>query len=114
MVVRYLKAHPGEAYFPFRPLEHLAVEGRLLHCEDGILCRTLARKPLSPHHLRQHVPPGVRLVCYPACRSYGSYITVKLLSEFDRPLVIDELPGCLCFGQTSPVSPGARSAASSR
>jgi hypothetical protein len=104
MVVDYLRAHPGDAYFPLRPLEHLAVEGQLLHFEDGIICRELASKPLSPHHLRQHIPPGVRLVCYPASRSYGYYITVQLLSEFDRRLVIDELPGCLCYGRTCPDS----------
>jgi hypothetical protein len=109
MVVRYLKAHPGDAYFPFRPLEHLAVEGRLLHFEYGIYDRMLAGVPVSAEHFRRHIPPGMHLVCYPSSRSYGyPFYTVRLLSEFHRRVTIDELPGCRCYGRTWPVSPRAR------
>jgi hypothetical protein len=105
MVLRYLRAHPGEAYFPNCPLEHLAVEGRLPHCEDGILSRALARLPLSTDHLWRHIPPGVRRICYPAGRTYTDFYTAHSLVKFRRQVVVDELPGCVCFERSVAASP---------
>jgi hypothetical protein len=106
MVLRYLRAHPGEAYFPNNPLEHLAVEGRLPHCEDGLVCRALAGVPLSSHHLRRHIPPDALRICYPARRSYSRCLTARSLPEFHSRVVIDELPGCLCYERCGHAPPG--------
>ena len=110
MVVRFLKAHPGQAYFPYFPLEHLSVEGRMPHCEYGVYARGVAGQPVSPDHLRRHVPPKASLVCYPAGRYYSVPYrsTILILPEFDRTVDIPELPGCLCYRRNDPPHPSPR------
>ena len=108
MVVRYLKSHPGEAYFPWHPLEHLAIDGRMPHFEYGIFDRALAGRPVSISHLRQYIPPNTRRLCYPRGLFYTAAFQLirRALPEFNRRVVIDELPGYLCYERTAPVSPG--------
>ena len=103
MVVRYLRAHPGEAYFPCNPLAHLAVEGRLPHFEYGIYDRVLAGVPLSSDHLRRHIPPDALRICYPAHRSYkyAHFLMARSLPDFNRRRVINELPECVCFERSA-------------
>ena len=107
MVVRYLRAHPGEAYFPCNPLEHLAVEGRLPHFEYGIYDRVLAGVPLSSDHLRRHIPPDARRICYTARRSYTytCFLIARSLPDFNRRRVISELPECVCFERSAHAPP---------
>jgi hypothetical protein len=100
-VSRYLRAHPGEAYFPWFPLEHLVAEGRLYHFEYGVYDRFLAGFPVPPSQLHAHVPPRARLVCYPG-GSYAGYLMLRLLPEFNRRVELPELPGCLCFERSLP------------
>jgi hypothetical protein len=104
MVVRYLRAHPGEAYFPNNPLEHLAVEGRLPHFEYGVFDRVLAGLPLSLDHLQRHIPPGARRICYPAGYTHTDFFAAHSLKKFTRRVVVDELPGCVCFERPGPAS----------
>lgn len=109
MVVRYLKSHPGEAYFPWHPLEHLAVEGRMTHFEYGVFDRALAGRPVSISHLRQYIPPATRRLCYPPDLFYtrAYQLILRTLPEFNRRVVIDELPGYYCYERAASAFPGS-------
>ena len=98
--VSYLRKHPGEAYFPWNPLEHLMVDGKLYHFEYGVYDRDLGGRPLTEEHFRRHVPPGIRLVCYPPARHVvGERMTLRYMKEFGRPVKVPELPNWTCFGR---------------
>ncbi len=95
MVISYLKAHPGEAYFPERPLDHLAVERRFTHQEYGLLDRDLAGFPLAHEHIRQGMPPDARRLVYPAGLTYAGYFAHRALPEFQHETQVPELPGAI-------------------
>jgi hypothetical protein len=100
-VARYLRDHPGEAYFPCHPLEHLTVDGRQYHFEYGVFDRFLAGFPVPEGQLREYVPPHARYVCYPD-GSVAGYAMCRLLPEFRRPVEVGELPGSPCFERAPP------------
>ncbi len=79
----FLKAHPGEAYFPWNPLGHLMAEGKLYHFCYGVYDRKLADYPMSPEHLHSALPPKVKLIIFSgaADRAY----TLDYLSEYSQP-----------------------------
>jgi hypothetical protein len=95
----YLQNHPGEAYFPWNPLGHLLVDGQYYHFDYGLYDRELAGFPLSEEHVRQHVPPGARRVCFPPDRNF-EYV-MKYLKEYSRRVEIDQLPGFICYERES-------------
>jgi hypothetical protein len=64
-VIKYIREHKGEVYFPWNPLEHLAVEGKAYHFEYGVYDRKLAGYPLTMEHFRKFIPPNTREVVYP-------------------------------------------------
>jgi hypothetical protein len=99
VVHRYLQNHPGEAYFPWNPLGHLLVDGRYYHFDYGLYDRELAGFPLSEEHVRQHVPPGMRRVCFPPDRNFEHVL--KYLKEYSRRVEIEELPGFICYERES-------------
>jgi hypothetical protein len=96
-VTRFLRNHPGEAYFPTYPLEHLVVEGRLPHFEHGVFDRAIAGFPPTPEELRRYVPRHARYLCYPMARSYTAQFMRTSLPEFDRRVQLPELADALCF-----------------
>jgi hypothetical protein len=94
---RFLRRHAGEAYLPWNPLEHLAVDKRLYHFEYGVYDRDLAGVPLTEGHFRRYIPPHPRLVCYPPKTTVGDRITLRYLPEFTRRVELPELPGWECY-----------------
>jgi hypothetical protein len=96
-VLRYIDGHRGEVYFPWNPLEHLVVEGRLYHYEYGVFDRILAGYPPSSEHFLHDIPAHTRLVCYPPEATVGDRVTLKYLTEFRERVHLDELPGWECF-----------------
>jgi hypothetical protein len=65
MVLRYLQEHPGEAYFPLHTLDHLKVDGRRYHSDDGVNSWRLSGYAPSRNHIRKYMPPQTRIICYP-------------------------------------------------
>ena len=95
IVQAYIQKHPGEAYFPWNPLAHLMVEGRLYHFDYGLFDRELANYPVSAEHFRQCIPESMRRLCFPKTRNF-EYVR-KYLPEFKRRVEIAELPEFICY-----------------
>jgi hypothetical protein len=95
--IRYLRAHPGEAYFPWHPLEHLMIDGKATHSEYGVWDRKLAGDPMSTEHFLGYVPPDARLICYPDGITVAEQITLKYGGGTWRRRELPELPGWTCF-----------------
>ena len=100
--MRYMERHPGDVYFPWNPLEHLAAEGRLYHFEYGVFDRILAGYPPTAEHFRRHIPEHTRLVCYPPGTTVGDQVTLKYLEGFREKVQIDELPKWECYRRPEP------------
>jgi hypothetical protein len=95
--IRYLRAHPGEAYFPWHPLEHLMVDGKATHSEYGVWDRKLAGDPMSREHFLRYVPLTARRICYPDGITVAEQITLKYAGGSWRVRELPELPGWTCF-----------------
>jgi hypothetical protein len=102
-VLRYLQEHPGEAYFPYNILDHLAVEKRLYHFEAGVDFQELPGYPPSPQQLRTFIPARTRIIGYPPIVS--QLVTRPTmpgrLGEFRTPVSIPDLPGFVCFARST-------------
>lgn len=95
--IRYMRNHPGDAYFPWHPLEHLMVEGKATHSEYGVWDRKLAGDPVSPEHFFQYVPRTARRICYPEGITVAEQITLKYAGGAWKQRDLPELPGWICF-----------------
>ena len=95
--VRYLREHPGDAYFPWHPLEHLMIEGKATHSEYGVWDRKLAGDPMTVEHFLKFVPLGARRICYPDGITGAEQITLKYAGGSWRRRELAELPGWTCF-----------------
>jgi hypothetical protein len=84
-------------YFPWNPLEHLVVEGRLYHFEYGVYDRILAGYSPSFDHFVHDIPPHSQLICYPPETSVGARVTLKYLKEFRERVYLQELPNWECY-----------------
>lgn len=93
----YLRAHPGAAYFPERPLEHLAIEGRFTHQEYGLMDRERAGFPLTHDQIWRGIPPRARRLVYPGGLTYAGFFAQRSLVEFAREVQDPELPGALVY-----------------
>jgi len=98
-VVNYLRAHPGEAYFPWNPLSHQAAEGRTCHFAYGLFDRELAGFAIDDEHVNRHRPPHCRYVCFPPGRRHhrSPECLERLMREYPRRVEIDDLPGFECY-----------------
>jgi hypothetical protein len=98
-IVRFLRHHPGEAYFPWNPLPHLVTEGRLYHFAYGLFDRDLGGFRVKQEHLLRFVPPHCRYVCFPEGRRQHRppACLEAWLREFPRRVEIPELPGFECY-----------------
>ncbi len=99
--VGYLRNHPGEAYLPWHPLEHLRVDGKLYHFEYGIFDRDLAGYPVPREQFLKYIPEAPSLVCYPPRTLVGDHITLRYLDDFTRKVQVPELPDWECYARES-------------
>lgn len=97
-VMAFLNNHPGEAYFPWNPLEHLLVDGSLYHFHYGVYDRKIAGFIVRKEHFREHIPPDCRLVCLPV-RDLPPNWFLDNLKDFSRPEDVPELPDFVCFAR---------------
>ena len=94
---RYALKHPGEVYYPWNPLATFLAEGRSYHFEGGTVDRELGGFLVSESHFRRYTPERLRLVAYSPSALYSSHWSMKYLQNFKRQVVIDELPGWVCY-----------------
>lgn len=94
---RYLKRHPGMAYFPWLPMSHLRAEGKIYHLEYGMSDRELGGFHVSPDHFRRNTPANFRYVCYFGDPPPPLKQTMRYLPDFTRRVEIPELPGWTCY-----------------
>jgi hypothetical protein len=59
---KYMKEHPGEAYFPDNPLSSLLAEGKLYHSLYGLTDYNSAGVPVSKELLYCHIPDHMRII----------------------------------------------------
>jgi hypothetical protein len=99
----FMRAHPGQAYFPWYPMARLLAKGRLYHFDNGVFRRWVAGYPPSRDHFRAHVPPDLRFVAY---RSHNldrfdhagdDKLRRAYLSEYSRKIKLPELPGWVVY-----------------
>ncbi|MCM8776407.1 MAG: hypothetical protein NC930_08710 [Candidatus Omnitrophica bacterium] len=60
----FVKAHPGEAYFPRLTLIHLLAENKLYHSIDGLMDRDWAGMRVTGKHLRDYIPPRAQAIIF--------------------------------------------------
>jgi hypothetical protein len=98
-VTTFLRRHPGEAYFPWHPLPHLLVEGKLYHFAYGLFDRELGGHGISDAHFQRFVPEHCRYVCFPAGRRNHRppACLESFLKQFPRRVELAELPGFECY-----------------
>jgi hypothetical protein len=103
----YLRRHPGAAYFPNQPLAHVLAEGRLYHFLGSVYERRVAGYPLTPEHLRRHIPPSIHAICYnpPDQGTYHYGMVAHFFPDFCRPAALPALPQFVCVAQAE--EPGA-------
>jgi hypothetical protein len=75
------------------------VESRYYHFDYGLYDRELAGFPLSEEHVRHHIPPTARLLCFPPDPNF-EYVR-KYLPEFAHRVEVEELPGFICYERES-------------
>jgi hypothetical protein len=110
LIMRYLQVHPGQAYFPFNTLEHLAIDRRRYHFPDGVMVLASVGYRISDRNIRDHTPAKMRLVCYPpsfreddGLLNYVDRYRKDFFPGFRTPVTVPELPGFFCFARTPPV-----------
>jgi len=95
---RYLKRHPGRAYFPFTPLASILAQKTAYHYDWVIQEMRSSGFPVSPQHFQAYIPPGFEYIAYPP--NFGDYqprTALKLLPEFSEQVQLAELPGWAVF-----------------
>jgi len=98
---RYVRQHPGVAYFPWNNLSTLLAERRLYHFEWGFPDRFDAGLKPSPQQIVDHVPPRVRIIAFPQVAQ--SEFALSLFPFATAQVTIDELPGFIAY--TAPAKP---------
>lgn len=102
----YLLNHPGEVYFPWHPLAHVAAEGRPTHHLHTVKERGVAGFPVGRDHFRRGLPETARYVAFPLKRfgpvvgfawSFEQLRDEGLLDDDSRPLALKDLRDYECY-----------------
>lgn len=99
---RYLKAHPGQVYFPWYPLSEVLAEGRLYHSENGVGNRIMAGYTPRDGAWRNYIPPHFTLVAYYPPQKME---TPSLFAQFRQRAAIPGLEGWTVYERSSGNSP---------
>jgi hypothetical protein len=102
----YLRAHPGQVYFPWHPLAHLTAEGRLTHHAHSVWERRVAGYPVSREHTLKEIPARCRYVAFPLKRlgpvvgfswSFEMLEWLGWLESESAPVRLADLPDYECY-----------------
>ncbi len=58
----YLEQHKGKVLYPFNPLAHLLVEGKLYHSSFALADRALGGFAITNEHFRKNIPENLEMV----------------------------------------------------
>jgi hypothetical protein len=89
-VYRYLRAHPGQAYFPLHPLCHLFADGEMTHFEPGVYDREIGKFPLAPPAFRAGCPSRFSLIAYYQLESNEAVLRHFKLSAVAPPMELSD------------------------
>ena len=64
VVYKYIKEHPGEAFFPRLGVLNIMAEKKVYHASVALMDRKWADMPVSQEHLRAHIPEKMRLMAF--------------------------------------------------
>jgi hypothetical protein len=101
----FVRAHPGQAYFPWHPMAGLLAEGRLYHFQYGVIDRMVAGFAPSREHFRAHIPANLRFVVYRkqdlrrAHHKWDKKLRRTYLPEYSKEIQLGELPGWVAYVQ---------------
>jgi hypothetical protein len=84
----YMRRHPGQIWFPRYPLAGYLAEGKVYHCNMGLLDRFYAELPTSDALLNKYIPNGGRII---ACADDCRFKREPMLHY--RSISLPELPG---------------------
>lgn len=94
--VRFTRAHPEQAYFPWHPLSTAWVDGRLYHFDWAAQDRNRAGYYLSWKHASAHVPRRLRYIVVPPDRDV---YMLEFFPEFTRRLEIAGMSGWTVYSR---------------
>ena len=86
----FLKAHPGQVYFPTLPLCHLMANNELTHSEAGIFDRELDNFVLSRTAFDSGCPARFSFIAYHGMNSYESIVKHFNLVPVKPPLELSD------------------------
>ena len=93
----FAREHPGEAYFPWRPMASLMAEGELYHAGYGLFDWSLADLEVSDERFRKHLPKNLRYVAFQQFGQEADREVMRRLPEFGCRTKLEELPGWTVF-----------------
>jgi hypothetical protein len=94
-VFEYVRAHPEEVYCPWNPLTTLLADGKLYHFEWGLIDRLAAKEPLTPQHVRNHLPAKMNKIVY--LRPPQSTNAMEILPQFRTQTTVPGLEGSIVY-----------------
>lgn len=102
---RYIRNHPGEAYFPWNQLSHLMAEGKAYHGYAGVLGLEWGGYLLSDDEFRKYVPLKAKIIAFPPDIVSGSgdptngmvVMVMRHMPEYGKKVKLPELPGWVVY-----------------
>ncbi len=100
LVYELVKKYPGEVYAPWGGLPTVMAEGQIYHFDYALWDRELGGFPVSPSHLRKHLPTHMRWIVFPPQVQDQRVMTA--LPEFSQRTTLPELPGWTVYQRPQP------------
>lgn len=101
MAFAALKAHPNQLYFPWNPLAHLMVDGRLTHQAWGVLDRKAAGETLPADYVRRYLPPSFTTIALSRPPQENAAVWSYLGNNYTHQIHVPGLEGWWCLQQAS-------------
>ncbi len=96
---QFAKAHPGEVYFPWRPLASLMATGELHHAAYCVFDWEVANLEITDSRFRADLPANLRYVGFENFAFPPDEALMRRLPEFACQVELDELPGWTVFNK---------------
>lgn len=98
----FARAHPNQVWFAAYPLATLMAEDKLYHFTAGLESAAWGKYPPNDAHLRAGLPSDLRYIAY---REGFEHEIMKRFPEFDRAVIVPEMPRWRVMTRGSTASP---------